>query len=174
MLLSLLKTYRAVRLDGAGCARTGTLRAGEASLPGFRQRRVRAALELSSVSLVEPATAALQDKFWKAFESWVCSAAGEDALEQASRVPELLVELLNSFAQELYDAGTSLHYYRQLVAYTQRKFVNIRPFVRKVWETISKWESLEPVQHRPPLREPLLRALCAVAIIVGVGSVGQL
>ena len=146
---------RMASLDVAGCAKTGVLRVGEAAVPGPRVRRARLPVDLSAVGLVEPATAALQLRFWTAFQNWVESSAGKGALDVATRVPELLTELLASFAQVLYDSGAPLHYYRQLVAFVQRKHVNVRPFVRKAWEVVSRWELLEPVQHRPPLPEPL-------------------
>ena len=167
VLKSLEQRYKADRLDVAACAQTGQLRVGEAANPGPRRRRERPPVVLAGVALVEPATEALQLRFWRAFEGWVCAAAGEDAVVQASKVPQLLVELLTGFAQELYDAGTPLHYYRQLVAYVQRRFSGVRPFIRRAWDMISKWELLEPIQHRPPLPEPLLQAMCALAISWG-------
>ena len=104
--------------------------------------------------------AALQLRFWTAFESWIEAAAGEGSIDALTRVPELLVELLANFAQVLYDSGTPLHYYQQLVAFVQRRHGNARPFIKKAWEAVSGWELLEPVQHRPPLPEPVLTALC--------------
>ena len=83
-------------------------------------------------------------------------------MSSALKVPPLLVEMLSSFAQELYDAGTPLHYYRQLLAFTQREVPAVRPFVTRAWEFV-RWETLEPLQHRPPLPEPVLKAMVCPA-----------
>ena len=81
------------------------------------------------------------------------------------RCPFLLGRV--QFAQHLYDAGTPLHYYRQLVAHAQREVPSCRPWIRQAWEYVSRWEMLEPLQHRPPLPEPVLHAMCAVAVLWG-------
>ena len=75
-----LRKNRKIRLDVAGCAKTGSLRVGEAEHPGPRTRRVRAPQVLAAVSLVEPATAALRNKYWDAFGTWIESAAGPGAM----------------------------------------------------------------------------------------------
>ena len=82
-------------------------------------------------------------------------------------MPQLLVKLLVAFAQHLYDAGTPLHYYRQLVAHVQREVAGCRPWVREAWEYVTRWESLEPLQHRPPLPEPVLHGMCSLAVVWG-------
>ena len=81
--------------------------------------------------------------------------------------PQLLIKLLAAFAQHLYDAGTPLHYYRQLVAHAQREVPSCRPFVREAWDYVTRWEALEPLQHRPPLPEPVLHAMCSLAVMWG-------
>lgn len=57
-----------------------------------------------------------------------------------------------------------LHYFRQLLAHFQRLYLQLRPFMAAAWETVSKWEMLQPTQHRPPLPEPLLRAMAACGL----------
>ncbi|CAE7232958.1 unnamed protein product, partial [Symbiodinium sp. CCMP2592] len=141
--------------------------AGEAVVPGPRQIRNRQPLELAAVSLVEPATAALRARYWDLFSAWIDEAAGDGASANVLRLPLLLVSLLVQFAQYLYDAGTPLHYYRQLVAHAQREVPACRPWIRQAWEFVTRWEMLEPLQHRPPLPEPVLHAICAVAVLWG-------
>ena len=58
-------------------------------------------------------------------------------------------------SQHLYDAGTLLHYYRQLVAHVQCELPACRPWIREAWEYVTRWEMLEPWQHRPPPPEPM-------------------
>ncbi|CAE7217549.1 unnamed protein product [Symbiodinium sp. CCMP2592] len=155
------------RLDVAGCAHVGSLRVGEAGNPGPRVRRSRPQLSLAGVSLVEPATAALRNKYWEAFGLWVDSAAGEGAFELVVLAPQLMIKLLVAFAQHLYDAGTPLHYYRQLVAHAQREVPSCRFWAREAWDYVTRWETLEPLQHRPPMPEPVLHAMCSLAAVWG-------
>ncbi|CAE7242495.1 Fem1b [Symbiodinium sp. CCMP2592] len=140
---------------------------GEAAVPGPRRTRFRVPQELAAVSLVEPATVALRTRYWTAFSEWIDAAAGDGASCLVVRVPQLLVKLLVAFSQHLYDAGTPLTYYRQLVAHVQREVPGSRPWIRDAWEFVSRWELLEPLQHRPPLPEPLLHAMCSVAVLWG-------
>ena len=145
----------------------GSIRFGEADNPGPRRRVERPARQLAEVELVEPATAALRARYYDTFAKWVEAGAGEGAFEYALLAPQLLVRLLAGFAQHLYDAGTPLHYYRQLVAFVQREVPSCRPWVRTAWEFVSRWELLEPLQHRPPLPEPILHAMCTLAVLWG-------
>eukprot|EP00439_Symbiodinium_sp_Y106_P038682 s1227_g4.t1 len=138
-----LRKNRKIRLDVAGCAKTGSLRVGEAEHPGPRTRRVRAPQVLAAVSLVEPATAALRNKYWDAFGTWIESAAGPGAmLKFASASSEALGGLCSAP-------------------------LRCRPWVREAWEYVTRWESLEPLQHRPPLPEPVLHGMCSLAVVWG-------
>eukprot|EP00438_Fugacium_kawagutii_P001470 Skav229395 [mRNA] locus=scaffold904:92557:93252:+ [translate_table: standard] len=38
-----------------------------------------------------------------------------------------------------------------------------RPYLQRAWDFVNRWESQEPVQHRTPIPEPLVRALCSLA-----------
>lgn len=55
-------------------------------------------------------------------------------------------------------------YYRQLLAHLQKEIPGLRAHLGPGWETVTKWELLEPVQHRPPLPEPLLEACVALGL----------
>lgn len=55
--------------------------------------------------------------------------------------------------------------YRQLAAHIQREFPLLRPYISIAWTVVNKWEHFEPVQHRTPMPEPLLRAMCSVALL---------
>ena len=120
---------------------------------------------------MEPGTAALRARYYDVFAKWIEAGAGEDAFRYAILVPQLFVKLLASFAQHLYGAGTPLHYYRQLVAHVQREVPACRPWIRTAWDLVSRWELLEPLQHRPPLPEPILP--CALWHCFGVGLNGR-
>ena len=155
------------RLDIARCAKAGRCRIGEAAVPGPRAAPVRRPALLGSVALVEPRTAAVREQHWGAFLRYLSSELGADGVRSVLAVPALLVSLLCSYAQVMYDAGTPLHYYRQLLAHAQKICPGSRPVMKPAWDFVSRWERLEPLQHRPPMPEILLRAMVSVALSWG-------
>ena len=156
------------KLNIAECARCSTLRIGEADNPGPRVQRDRSRLpNLSEVILLEPATISLRAKIWQQFAGWASEEFGEDFLEPSLTTPVVLVQLFVAFGYKCFDEGVSLHLFRQLLAHAQREFVGLRPFMGPAWETVTRWESLEPTVHRPPLPEPLARAMATIAIAWG-------
>ena len=42
------------------------------------------------------------------------------------------------------------------------------PTLKQAWEMLSRWETLEPTQHRPPLPEPILQAMCSLRLAWGL------
>ena len=154
------------KLDIVRCAKCSGARFGEASNPGPARRRAepRANVILAEVPLVQPATAALQRSVWDEFRRWVDEGSGNEGSAYAIAVPEMLVELLCAYGQVLYSRGKPLQHYRQLLALSQRKVPLVRPFIRQAWEMLTRWERLEPTKHRPPLPEPVLEAMCSLAI----------
>ncbi|CAE7221711.1 unnamed protein product [Symbiodinium sp. CCMP2592] len=155
------------RLDISRCAKAGPGRIGEASLPGPAHSQPRTPACLSEVELVEPRTAAVRDKHWAAFIAYLQSELGRDGVASTLEVPGLLVSMLCIYAQILYDAGTPLCYYRQLLAHAQLVVPQARPIMRPAWDYVTRWERLGPLQHRPPIPEVLTRALSSVSISWG-------
>ncbi|CAE7192843.1 MCAT [Symbiodinium sp. CCMP2592] len=143
------------------------VRIGEASHPGPRPQPERPDLLLRDVPLVEPTTAGLQVAIWSRFLSWVVEGTGEEAANSISLVPEVLVEMLCAFGQVLYSSGSPLQHFRQLLETPQRRCPLCRPLLKPGWETLSRWERLEPVQHRPPLPEPIFEAMISLALSLG-------
>ena len=157
------------KLDLAGCAKAGHARIGEASNPGPRQRPFqRDQRRLHEVSTLEHSTVVLRRKIWDSFLLWFQNAfPGASVEEWISASPGLLVLALVGYGYDAYAAGTPLYYYRQLLAHTQREFPFLRMHMFQAWETVSKWELLEPVQHRPPLPEPILHAMASLGLAWG-------
>ena len=154
--------------DIARCAKCSNARIGEASNPGPpKARRNRPDIVLSEVPLVQPATAALQQTVWNRFVSWVSDGAGSEATTAMLSVPEILVEMLCAYGQVLYSKGGPLQHYRQLLAAAQRRAPLCKPLMKPGWEMLSRWERLEPVQHRPPMPEPLFEAMCSLGLCLG-------
>eukprot|EP00438_Fugacium_kawagutii_P003106 Skav210388 [mRNA] locus=scaffold1526:346357:350934:- [translate_table: standard] len=163
--LGLLPGRRKLIVDD--CAKCCGLRIGEASHPGPRRprafERVREG-RLEDVELLEPQTIAMRARFWSSFTGWVSSELGDSALESIVANPLLLVKALEKYGGLEYSAGTPLHYYRQLLAHVQREYPMIKVHMAPAWRMVSKWELLEPVQHRPPIPEPLVLAMSCLAL----------
>ena len=152
------------RLDVASCARCLGTRIGEAVRPGPRGARSRRHGRLGDVQLVTPATAALQQRFWLAFCTWLLSAIGIGDVAELLVCPPLFVEALRLYGQELFSSGTPLHYYRQLLAFVSKEFLSVKPFLGAAWNAVTRWEHLEPLTHQPPLPEPILLAMVSLPL----------
>ena len=154
------------RLDVGACARAATLKIGEAQHPGPRRRQQKQRTSnLEDFDLLEPQTVAMRQKFWLDFTQWIEHQLGAGALHWCLSAPILLVKILESYGYEQFRAGFPLHYYRQLAAHIQKEFPLVRPYISIAWSVVNKWEHFEPVQHRTPIPEPLLRAMCSLALL---------
>ncbi|CAE8722794.1 unnamed protein product, partial [Polarella glacialis] len=160
------------RLDIAACARASSLRIGEASHPGpgFRAKQAATScaaqcshIELAEVSLFQPGTDALRSQVWAIFTTWLESALEPEQANLLLQVPEVAALLLTAFGPYFFKQGGALYYYRQLLAQAQHKVWGIRSWFRPAWDLVSKWESLEPAQRRPPTLEVLLEAMLSLA-----------
>ena len=152
-------------LDVARCAKCTGARIGEATKPGPRKARApRPPLVLRDIRLVEPGTARLRAQTWKSFRSWLESGAGADSWGSVRRSPELLVQMLIIFGQFMYDSGGSLQNFRQLLAHAQVEVPGARAIMRPAWDQVTRWERLEPTKHRTPMPEPIMLAMCALAL----------
>ena len=156
------------KLNISNCAKAGSQRIGEADNPGPRKVRPRSSgIFLGDVSLLEPATIALRSRIWKVFTEWCSASFDEEFLDGAMQVPLLFVQLLIAFGYHCFESNMPLHYFRQILAHTQKEMIGLRPFMAPAWEVCSKWELVEPIQHRPPLPEPILRAMATIGLAWG-------
>lgn len=153
------------KLDINSCAKCVGFRIGEAQHPGPR-RTVRQPREgeLEEVNLLEPATIKLRTKIWSDFYAWGLEHLEEGALKWALNQPKTLVKLLVKFGAHSFRLGCPLHYFRQLVAHTQKLLPESKIYISEAWELVSKWEALEPAQHRAPLPQPILEAFISLAL----------
>lgn len=155
-------------LDVAACARCVGRCIGEALTPGPRRSILRdPELSLADVNLLEPGTIAIRSRMWHDFSVWADTRFGRDSLDGICAIPSLLVQVLIAFGFHCFEANVSLHYFRQLLAHVQREVIGVRAYMAPAWEVCSKWESLEPTQHRPPLPEPILRAMATLGLAWG-------
>ena len=153
------------RLDVGLCAKQTNCRIGEASNPGPRRPPApRPSVHLGDVELLEPATIAIRARVMQRFLDWFESECPEADFQVWLRVPSLAVSLLVAFGYHAFESGCPLFYYRQLLAHMQREHPQLRLVMFSAWDTVRKWEMLEPIQHRPPMPEPLVRAMAAIAV----------
>ena len=150
--------------DPAACARAGHQRIGEAKNPGPRQRRFRERGDLSQVNLVEAKTLAIQDKAWAGFLKWASELISPGAVRSAMAHPALLAELLREYGYHMFSSGSSLFVYRHLIVLVQQQILGAKPFLGICWETISRWEIEEPVEHRTPLPFQIFLGMVGVGL----------
>ena len=151
--------------DPANCSRTGHLRIGEAKNPGPRAPRTQGRnVLLESVPLVEPRTLALQSKIWEGFAEWLALSLSPGAIDSAMAQPHLLVLLAKEYGNFLYASGKSLFVYRHFLVFLQQNFVLVKPYMSDCWNLITKWEIMEPTEHRVPLPWAIYRAMLTVSI----------
>ena len=94
---------------------------------------------------------------------------------------------LRAYGNELYSTGGSKHSFRYTLVGAQREIVTLRGNLGPAWELLSRWEAVEPVVHRTPVPEALLKAMvtvgwlrgfqrwagCALLAFYGVARIGE-
>ena len=158
---------KSLKLNIGGCARCSETRIGEAQNPGPRRvsRRPRDLRALEGVLLVEPTTHALQQRVWLQFSVWLESQLSEEAKEQIFWCPALLAVMLKTYGLFLFSSGRALYEFRHLLVVAQQSFSELRQHLSPAWQLLTKWEILQPVQHRKPLHFVLFQALVVMALL---------
>lgn len=155
------------RVNLADIAKAGGGRIGEAGNPGPRRARTAVRAPLEDFQLLEPLTIQMRARFWAKFQQWMHEEVGPGALENFLGARVILVKALEAYGQHQYASGVPLHYFRQLLAHVQREYPLVKPFMSTAWLVVSRWELAEPVVHRVPVPEPLVRAAACVALAWG-------
>lgn len=158
-----------LKLSIAGCAKCGHARIGEADHPGPRaaQRIPRDPQDLEGALLVEPVTQALQQKVWTDFEGWLAVKFSPETIEQMYLCPLLVVEVIKAYGIHLYGAGHRLYEFRRLIVFAQQKYPWLKQHMTSAWQLVTKWQSLQPIEHRKPLHSVLYRAMVVLGILHG-------
>ena len=153
------------RLDVAGCSRTGSLRCGEASNPGPRRSNPHTRVEaLQAVRLLSGQTQALETKLLREFVDWCGRSMPSVEVEDLFRiVPQFLADVLVAYAEHMYQNGGALSNLRHLILAAQRWIPAVRPLTYSAWEMAERWETLCPVNHRTPIPDTVVNAMCVVA-----------
>ena len=142
----------------SSCVLDENKRIGEADHPAHP--------ELFDVKLIERPTLLVRESVWEALRKSLVEHLLQKAIVGIFACP-LLSLVLRSYVDELYKAGFPLHNCRQLLAHAQKLILLVRPHINVAWDFISRWEELQPVEHRVPMPEIILRALLGLAISNG-------
>ena len=153
------------RINVSACVRDPVKRIGEAKNPGPRQRRQPRVADLDAFDLLEPQTILMRKRLWSDFEAWVATAVNVDSVDDLLVVPPLLAKVLEAYGRFQFAGGVPLHYFRQLLAHTQREYPSTRASLGPAWGVVSKWEVAEPLQHRTPAPEPLVTAMAVLGFL---------
>lgn len=142
-------------------------RIGEAKNPGPRRVTFgpRHYSDLDGIDLVRPETKRIGANQWEAFCEWASTQLGSSAFRSALLLPELLSLILASYGRHWYESGGSLFYYRHLLLFLQRKMPVCRGRIQAAWEVVTRWEILQPVEHRRPLPLKVLEAMVVVCTL---------
>lgn len=156
------------RLCIPGCCRTGSHRVGEASNPGPLQRQGGPRGSLEGMPLLSTGTQALEAKQLAAFIQW-CEVELQDADIGLlfDLVPTFLGQALRTYGDIQFQQRGALSNYRHLLLAVQRWKPGSRPFLQVGWELVRRWEFQEPVVHRTPVPESVVKAFIAHAFFLG-------
>lgn len=156
------------RLDLAACAKTQARCIGEASNPGPRPGRSEQRQgTLEDVELVQLPTQLLQKRVLAKFHSWLEDHLSAEAWASLQAANDLQVNFLRSFGNWLFQQGEPMYIFRHLVVVLQQQFPMHSPTIAGSWDLLTRWEILQPVQHRTPLPKLLLDAMLALGIAWG-------
>ena len=156
------------RLNVSGCCRCGSMRIGEAKNPGPVGRRFVDRPTLEMLPGVSAATLTLEARQLDDFLMW-CSRCLKtvDAAELFDTLPTFAAQALRSFGDLCFQQRLALSNYRHLLIAFQRWKPQIKPFMSAAWDLVRRWELQEPVTHRLPVPEGVVRAMCVMAWQLG-------
>ena len=140
------------------------LLAGWGSFSPWTQKAADGAKRYLRKHATAPACHTCQEEFC----SWCRREVKSMALDHLfNAAPELLAPLLRCYGDILFQRGGALSNLRHLLLACQRWKPLSRPYMHQCWELVARWEAHQPVQHRTPLPESLVKALCVVGWMHG-------
>lgn len=140
-------------------------RIGEAKNPGPRRAFVpKDPSDLDRVELVRPQTLAIGMEQWNKFLDWLSSRLHSSVIEFLWANPGLMATFLASYGRHWYSVGGALFNLRHLYIYAQRVNPLLKGLMQEPWNVVTKWEELEPVEHRRPIPVAMLNAMAVVAL----------
>ena len=76
------------------------------------------------------------------------------------RLPMFLVQCLRTYGDLMYQRNGSLSNLRHLLLACQKWKPMCKPFMTSAWDIVDRWAQVQPVTHRSPIPESVVRALC--------------
>ena len=144
---------------------------------------------LRGLPLLSGQTQALEAKQLGLFIEWCQTAIRSvDVGALFDAVPLFAGQCLRNYGDVLFQHGGALSNYRHCILALQRWKPAVRPYMHGPWELVRRWEFQEPVSHRPPLPEGIVKGLvclawqlrwyswCGVTLIAfyGAGRLGEI
>ena len=105
--------------------------------------------------MVQPQTAKLGAASLDLFEAWLGRVGISTPLQTLAAAPVLLDAALESFGRMLWDSGRPLYLLLHAITALQRRWPTLRRSLPSSWQTVTIWETEEPLQHRVPLPWPI-------------------
>ena len=151
------------KLNISGCARSKSMRIGEAQNPGPAGRGSLEELPGLSVH-----TMAMESRLLREFLQWAQGFLGTTTPSQLfDLVPSFMGTALRCYGDIMFQSMGSHANLRHLILACQRWKPHCRPFTSNAWELVRRWEYQEPVTHRLPIPESLVKGLCSLAWMHG-------
>ena len=156
------------KLNVAGCSRCRTLRCGEAANPGPRRGYHADRGTLEDMPLLSGHTQALEAKQLGLFVEWCKRTIRSIPIDELfDKVPSYAGFCLRAYGDILFQHGGALSNFRHCILALQRWKPLCRPHMFGPWELVRRWEVQEPVSHRPPLPEGIVKGLVALWLVWG-------
>ena len=133
----------------------------------MKSRRTPRTANVEDVVMVSAATVRLSASMQADFKFWLMQQNITVPLVHLMNCPELLGLLLRVYAQVLYSSGVPLGNYKHLLAGLGREKCSLRFSLGEAWEFATRWQTLEPVTHRPPLPIRVYHAMIVLALALG-------
>eukprot|EP00928_Gymnodinium_smaydae_P051330 TRINITY_DN3486_c0_g1_i2.p1 TRINITY_DN3486_c0_g1~~TRINITY_DN3486_c0_g1_i2.p1 ORF type:complete len:328 (+),score=20.15 TRINITY_DN3486_c0_g1_i2:273-1256(+) len=102
-----------------------------------------------------------------AFGQWLARELPFMSIDVLLEHPNILSALIRSYANSLYLSGGSLYQLIGLITGLQKRSPSIRGHLASAWAVVTEWQVRHPTKHRSPLPEPVVLAMCMVAISLG-------
>lgn len=72
---------------------------------------------------------------------------------------------LRAYGMWLFSTGAARYRYVYTLTGIQDGYPHLRPFLASAWQVDRKWQQHEPGACRPVLSEPIMKAICSVALL---------
>jgi hypothetical protein len=122
-------------------------------------------IDLRDVTLLTGQTQAKQDSSLIQILDWMQAAGVDIALDTLVATPFLCAGVLEAFGAWLFYEGQPLYVYLMALTAIQRKRPALRHQVSGAWAIASRWEALEPGEHRHPMPQNLDQAFVVAALL---------